>query len=68
MRFYFDDEKLFALVKLDEQYQAPINVNPDVVVSKSTEEDYLLFIRQTRMHLYLGWTVSAPTDHNAGND
>ena|SRR5216684_850055 len=40
MRFYFDDEKLFALVKLDEQYQAPINVNPDVVVNKSTEEDY----------------------------
>jgi hypothetical protein len=40
MRFYFDNNKLFALVKLDEQYKAPINVDPNVVVSKSTEDDY----------------------------
>ena len=40
MRFYFDDEKLFALVKLDEQYETPISVNPTVVVSTSIEEDY----------------------------
>jgi hypothetical protein len=40
MRFYFDHNRLFALVKLDEQYQAPINVDPSVVISTSTEEDY----------------------------
>jgi len=40
MRFYFDHNRLFALVKLDEQYETPINVDPDVVISTSTEEDY----------------------------
>ena len=38
MRFYFDGGQMFALVKLDEQYAVPINVDSNAVVSKSTED------------------------------
>ena len=56
MRFYFDHNRLFALVKLDEQYQTPINVNPDVVVSTSSEEDYYFSAGNRVCTVYLNGT------------
>jgi hypothetical protein len=42
MRFYFDDNRLFAIVKLNLTYAVPINVDSSGVVKTTEERDYHL--------------------------
>jgi len=56
MRFYFDHNTLFALVKLDEQYEMAINVDSDVVISTSTDEDYYFSTNNRVCTLYVNGT------------
>jgi hypothetical protein len=42
MRFYYEGSKIFAIVKLNISYKAPISVDPSGTVGPSEERDYYL--------------------------
>ncbi len=42
MRFYFEEDKIFSIVKLNLTYEAPISVDSNANVGSTEEKDYFL--------------------------